>query len=469
MTSSIMIEIALTGLWQSALIALSAFIAIRLLRLESAATRSLLWSAAFFAAAFAPLAAFAPSPMPSMAPAIDAAPMQATMATASPVMEYSGSRRVVTLGDVAVPGLIFIWLFGTGYFSIRILKDYASMGKIRRDSTPFSMPLARQSSSFTDLRSHNAINSPMTTGIFKPVIILPESMVNNAPTSVIQNAVAHERAHIERGDLIANLAENMILCVFWWNPILRNMRQRIAGDREMACDDRAARMATDPGAYAAALVDCAERMSKLKQENDNQTALAVLGKRSELAHRVERLLSNDYALHSKTPWSRIILATAAITTMTICVASAAPRIEFPARGQNTVNHGPGQDLVLAILDEDQSEAAALLAGGADINAVLEGDGTPLIAAVNNGDEGLAQWLIVMGANVDAYARYDETALISAVRNNDDSMVRLLIDAGANVNLSATTERNEVRSPLGEARKLRQSAIENMLINAGAQN
>lgn len=469
MTSSMMMQIALTGLWQSGLIALTAFIAIRAFRLESAAARTLLWSAAFFAAALAPLSAFTPSPIASAAPVIETAPTQAAIALATPAIEMTGPRQVITLKDFVAPGLLLVWLMGTGYFSLRILKDYAAMGKIRRDSTSFSMPLEYSATDGAEIRTHAAINSPMTTGIFKPVIILPKSMVKDAPTSVIQNAVAHEQAHIERGDLIANLAENITLCVFWWNPVLRAMRQRIADAREMACDDRAATLATNPGVYAAALVDCAERMSTSRQDVCNQSALAVLGQKSELTHRVERLLSNDYASQSRAPLSRIILATAAITTMTICVASAAPRVEFPSNGPTPTIHGPGQELVLAILDEDQNKAAALLARGANIDAVLEGDGTPLIAAVNQGDDSLASWLITMGANVDAYARYDETALISAVRNGDDSMVRLLIDAGANVNLSATTENGDVRAPLSEARKLRQSTIENMLISAGAQD
>ncbi len=467
MNSAVLIDFALTGLWQSCLVALTAFGAIHVLRIHSAAARTLIWSAAFFAAAFAPLTAFAPAPITVAVPVIDAAQTAVTK-TVIPA-QHTGPRRVINLGDFVAPGLLLIWLSGTAYFSIRILKDYAAMGKIRREATPIKTSLGDQPIGHAELRTHKAAHGPMTTGIINPVIILPDSMMRHASKMVVENAIAHERAHIDRGDLVANLVENVILCLFWWNPCLRLMRSAIAETREMACDDRAATMASDPGAYAAALVDCAERMSKTRRGFENQTALAALGKTSALSSRVERLLSDNYTTQSRSSWSRVILAATAVTTMTICVASAAPRIEFPTRAANPSIDGPGQELVLAILDDDQSRAAALLAAGADIDAVLEGDGTPLIAAVNIGDDTLARWLISMGANVDAYARYDETALISAVRNNDDSMVRLLIDAGADVNLAATTERGDVRAPLSEARKLRQRTIANMLMGAGAQD
>ena len=127
----------------------------------------------------------------------------------------------------------------------------------------------------------------------------------------------------------------------------------------------------------------------------------------------------------------------------------------------------GRELVKAVIDDNQSRAEQLLAGGADINAVLEGDGTPLIAAVNEDCINFARWLIAEGADVDAYARYDETALISAVRNSDTNMVRLLITYGADVNLSAKTETGEVRSPLGEARKRGHREIAQLLTNSGA--
>ena len=470
----------LTAVWQGVLIGATAFAAIRIFRIDDASSRANIWSMAFFTVAILPFAIFLPGAGIELAPPIDATEKE-FLTLAAPTAYESGyfstdaSQHVIGYNDLIAPALLLFWIAGAIWRGIGFARDAVNIKKLRRESvrlsgSKFGLP------ENADIRLHASLSSPIAAGLFRPSIILPAAMFEESGDA-LRGAVAHELAHVERGDLVTNCAEAAVLCLFWWNPSLHLIRNAIAENREMACDDRAVIQTENAGEYASALVSCAERaMTPSLTAHTLATSLGVAGGHSGLGRRIARLADCNYLPQKRTARSRLLLAGAAITAVTTCAAAAAPRVDvesfaaaspFAQAAPRSNSERLGRELVEAVIDDDIDRAEILLADGANINAVLEGDGTPLIAAVNNDCFGFASWLIANGANIDAYARYDETALISAVRNSDANMVRLLITAGADVNLSAKTETGEVRSPLGEARKRNHLEIAQLLINSGA--
>lgn len=470
----------LTALWQGAAIAAFAFVVIKAFRIADASKRATVWSLAFFAALILPFAIFLPATGVAFGP-MSSAGEREFLTLAAPSAFESGyltapdTRQTQDVLDLLAPVFLLLWFIGALGRMSKLAGEFVAVERLRRNGkrvsgAAFGLPAS------TDIRAHANLNSPLAVGLFRPSIMLPAGVIEEKGAD-LHGALAHEYAHLERGDLIANCAETVMLCLFWWNPSLHLIRDAIAENREMACDDRAVLQTSNAGAYASTLVAFAERalISSIDSAR-SPTSLGAASGRSRLARRVARLAECDYRPDTRVATSRFLLAGAAIMVATACAATAAPRVDLNA------NYAPpaflqaapaseaerlGRELVDAVIDDDINRAEELLERGADINAVLEGDGTPLIAAVNDGCFGFATWLIANGADIDAYARYDETALISAVRNSDAQMVRLLVDAGADVNLSAKTEAGDLRTPLGEARKRGRDTITQLLIDRGA--
>ncbi len=78
------------------------------------------------------------------------------------------------------------------------------------------------------------IITPFVVGILKPRIYIPYNMDREAKTYVI----AHERAHIKRGDHIAKLIGFLILSVYWFNPLIWCAYIFLCRDIELACDEK---------------------------------------------------------------------------------------------------------------------------------------------------------------------------------------------------------------------------------------
>ena len=97
------------------------------------------------------------------------------------------------------------------------------------------------------------ITDPFVFGSLRPAIYLPSGLDEQTRKSVL----AHEKAHIRRMDALWKTAGYILLCVYWWNPLLWVAYALFCRDLEMACDERVIRdMQTEERkAYAQALLD----------------------------------------------------------------------------------------------------------------------------------------------------------------------------------------------------------------------
>ena len=102
-------------------------------------------------------------------------------------------------------------------------------------------------------QSENA-GSPFVLGIIQPKIYLPYSVDSGALAYVI----AHEQAHIRRGDHWWKPLAFLLLTVHWFNPLLWLGYILLCRDIELACDEKVIReMGSEQRAdYTQALVSC---------------------------------------------------------------------------------------------------------------------------------------------------------------------------------------------------------------------
>ncbi len=82
------------------------------------------------------------------------------------------------------------------------------------------------------------VPGPMVTGLFHPVLLLPEARYAAGDLEMI---VRHELTHLQRRDLLYKLLMTGAVSLHWYNPLVWCMAREASRDLEIACDDAVVR------------------------------------------------------------------------------------------------------------------------------------------------------------------------------------------------------------------------------------
>lgn len=134
------------------------------------------------------------------------------------------------------------------------------------------------------------VDTPLTIGFWKPVILLPIAAVNNLSLEQTEAIILHELNHIRRNDYLVNL---LIACsdiVLFFNPFAQLFSGIIRREREHSCDDMVLQFRYDASQYARALLT----LEKSRSGISSALAVAATGKSNTLLlNRVKRMLTNE--------------------------------------------------------------------------------------------------------------------------------------------------------------------------------
>jgi bla regulator protein blaR1 len=81
-----------------------------------------------------------------------------------------------------------------------------------------------------------SVMEPMVVGMFRPRVILPADFEARYTREERALVLAHERAHVRRGDSLTSAIATGWLCLFWFNPLMYWAIGRLRLDQELACD-----------------------------------------------------------------------------------------------------------------------------------------------------------------------------------------------------------------------------------------
>ena len=79
-------------------------------------------------------------------------------------------------------------------------------------------------------------HGPAVVGALRPIILLPNDFNSRFSADEQALILAHERAHVERGDPLVNAAAMAVRAVHWFNPLVHVAAQVLRTDQELACD-----------------------------------------------------------------------------------------------------------------------------------------------------------------------------------------------------------------------------------------
>ena len=77
------------------------------------------------------------------------------------------------------------------------------------------------------------ISTPFIFGVFRPAVYIPFSL----PEKDAEYVIAHEEAHLKRHDHILKPFAFLLLCVYWFNPLLWAAYVLFCRDIELSCDE----------------------------------------------------------------------------------------------------------------------------------------------------------------------------------------------------------------------------------------
>lgn len=263
-------------------------------------------------------------------PALDLAARLGGGEAALPVMRFadelsvskaSGATQVQAYLQGNLAWIVILWACCAAALTLRMALGLLWIGLVARHvhcNQQWQARLADMADRFgvtrpVRLRVVDDLASPITAGWWRPVVLVPASLISGMPPDLLEALLAHEMAHIRRLDYLVNLGQNVIEVLLFFHPAVWWISGRIRIEREQIADDIAARELGEPRRLALAL-------SELERFQFSTHHLAQAANGGNLMSRVKRLIRPDtQALNWKAAIPVLGLA-----FLSACTAVAAP-------------------------------------------------------------------------------------------------------------------------------------------------
>jgi beta-lactamase regulating signal transducer with metallopeptidase domain len=155
------------------------------------------------------------------------------------------------------------WVLGVVLLSLRSIGGWWVIQRLRRTAVDQAPSAVRESFERIStalglrravlLRVSSAIAGPITVGAVRAMVLLPVSAITLLGPDELEMVLAHELAHVRRGDFLCNLLQTLAETLFFFHPAVWWIGKRIRYERELCCDDVALKICPNPMTYATAL------------------------------------------------------------------------------------------------------------------------------------------------------------------------------------------------------------------------
>lgn len=149
---------------------------------------------------------------------------------------------------------------------------------------------------------------PAVLSLFRPVVLLPATILQEKSPAQIEPLIAHELMHVRRSDSWASLLQMLAQSVWWFHPLVWWANRQACCARERCCDEETvAALNLNPVTYARSLLDILEAKHRLRP----LAALPGLRSAEVTTIRLENIMQCSHKLCSRTPrwcWCVAILA-----------------------------------------------------------------------------------------------------------------------------------------------------------------
>ncbi len=247
----------------------------------------------------------------------------------------------------SLPFWMILWAAGMAICVLFFLITYLRCYREFRMSLPVSNAFAEgwlkehQIRRGIRIRQSDRISSPLTYGIFHPVILMPKT-TDWEDTQRLQYVLQHEYVHIRRFDMIRKLAAALVLCIHWFNPAVWLMYLVYNRDIELSCDESVVRKfgeASKP-LYAKALIAMEEKRNSLQPLSNSFSKNAI-------EERIKAVMKTKKV----TIWAAII----SMTVIAVIIVVFATSASIAGRDEQGNTNLAGEDMTPSANNADNND------------------------------------------------------------------------------------------------------------------
>ncbi len=257
----------------------------------------------------------------------------------------------------AVVGILLMWLCGTLVVILGLFRGVLFLRRLRQSAGPITdaeldkaLDEARRLGCERCLPAigvSSLARSPMVAGLFRPIIVIPRSLLGAISGHQLRDILTHEIAHVERRDNLVVLLQAIARAAFWPIPFLHLLNRELERAREEICDNHVL-ACRDAVSYGETLL----RVAHLACETEMPVGtVGILHWRGKLEERIFGLIHKGRSKMTRMDplialgVLALFLSTTAILCGTTIIAAQPPQ---------TATHGI--DRVTASSDDDSGKA-----------------------------------------------------------------------------------------------------------------
>jgi len=217
-----------------------------------------------------------------------------------------------------LPRIVLLWALGSLLLSMRLGIGWACTLRWRQRAEDIQGDWAQRLQQLSlrlglrrkiRLKLSRFVDSPVTMGLWRPVILAPASLFTGMAPELIEALLAHELAHIQRHDYLVNILQSFVEIILFYHPAVWWISRRIRIEREVLADQQAAWALGEPRRLALAL-------NALDDLQPHLNSLALSARGGHLMHRIQNLLRPLPQMHANPlrAWAAPALLTLALIT-----------------------------------------------------------------------------------------------------------------------------------------------------------
>jgi beta-lactamase regulating signal transducer with metallopeptidase domain len=299
-----MMMLLLDSALRSLLLGLLASALLKLVRMRDTGTETIIWTAVLLVALAMPLLSHCLPQLIVAVPYLSPAPLR-PVTVLHMVGANDTSLMLVWLARHGHACLVGAYTLGLAICVSRLAVGLILTLQLYLRAVPVKADWALGRQIYTDA----ALKSPASLA---RIILLPTDYAGWSAAK--RDAVlAHEEAHIARGDFFVQLAASIHCALFWFSPFAWWLRSKLSEIAETASDEAAIQRVNDRVTYAEILLDVARRAQ-------SAPSIIAMAKGPFIQQRVERILSE--APNQILSLRIRVLVVAAMTLVALTLASA---------------------------------------------------------------------------------------------------------------------------------------------------
>jgi hypothetical protein len=301
-----------SSLPEGLLVALFAWVTLRLLPRQNSGTRFAVWLVALLAVAGLPVIG-----------GIVGGRFLLRVGDARPLITLSGSWGIL---------LFLAWVLAVCAAILRLTAGLWRLQRLRKsciviDPAQLDPKVQKTVADFSSSRSvilatSENVNVPSALGFFRPMIVIPAWAKRELPPEELNIILLHEFAHLRRWDDWTNLLQKVVRAVFVFHPAVWWIDGRLSLEREMACDDAVLAETADPHGYAKCLIGL---MEKSFARRGWTMAQAAVHRAREASLRVAQIL-DAHRPHAKHVWKPALGIVGAFSLVCLIVVPHVPEV-----------------------------------------------------------------------------------------------------------------------------------------------